>query len=490
MELHDLTWIAGELGLPTLTEGPSGLIANRPALTALDDELPSTLELAAACLVGLSPYHPELADAIGRARRGESVSVMLAQDSSGVQGWRMTATPADAADAGLARLTFAPAGLEQAGLVQRRAGLVDLAAAVSHEVANAMSAISGWAELAVKGGETGIDPSEALALIASCARTAEQAARRMLGLSRGEVEGETRTDMSELTSEVTDLLGLSAREKRVALNAHVEPGLLVGGSRAQLFTIIWNLTKNAIEACEGTGAVHVSILGDEANVQLEVRDTGAGLPREVQARIFQPYFTTKSGGTGLGLALVQGAVQALTGSITIDSTAGVGTTFRVVLPRIHRTSDVHGPSDAAGRVQSDEAPAASHVLDSRVLVVDDDDALREMVATALSLRGARVTTARSSEQARAVEGVFDVALIDMNLADGRGDELLAQLRKRGTVNAAMLVTGTVQKPRLVLGGEPDDWVRKPFEISQLVDRLRRTLERHRMLSAATATMRL
>jgi DNA-binding response OmpR family regulator len=160
------------------------------------------------------------------------------------------------------------------------------------------------------------------------------------------------------------------------------------------------------------------------------------------------------------------------------------------MPRIHRTSDVHGPSDAAGRVQSDEAPVASHVLDARVLVVDDDDALREMVATALSLRGARVTTARSSEQARAVEGVFDVALIDMNLNDGRGDELLAQLRKRGTVNAAMLVTGTVQKPRLVLGGEPDDWVRKPFEISQLVDRLRRTLERHRMLSAATATMRI
>jgi DNA-binding response OmpR family regulator len=61
---------------------------------------------------------------------------------------------------------------------------------------------------------------------------------------------------------------------------------------------------------------------------------------------------------------------------------------------------------------------------------------------------------------------------------------------RSTVNAAMLVTGTVQKPRLVVGGEPDDWVRKPFEISHLVERIRRTLDRHHMLSAATATMRL
>ncbi len=76
------------------------------------------------------------------------------------------------------------------------------------------------------------------------------------------------------------------------------------------------------------------------------------------------------------------------------------------------------------------------------------------------------------------------------LNDGRGDELLAQLRKRGNVNAAMLVTGIVQKPRLVLGGEPDDWVRKPFEISQAGRRPRRTTERHRTLSAATATMRI
>jgi CheY-like chemotaxis protein len=185
---------------------------------------------------------------------------------------------------------------------------------------------------------------------------------------------------------------------------------------------------------------------------------------------------------------VRDAIQELGGAISVKSTPGVGTVFVVELPRIHRTSDVHGPAPDA-RVHSEEAPTASHLLEARVLVVDDDDALREMVATALTLRGARVTTARTAEQARNLEPGFDVALIDMMLLDGRGDELLAQLRKRGIVNAAMLVTGTVQKPRLVVGGEPDDWVRKPFEIAHLVDRLRRTLERHRMLNAATATMR-
>jgi signal transduction histidine kinase/ActR/RegA family two-component response regulator len=485
MEAHDLTWIAGELGLPTLTEGPSGLIANGPAKAALEDELPSSIEMAASALVGLPPFHAELVGALERARRGETVTLKL--EETPAHEYRMVASPAGH---GFARLTIAPSGLEQTAAVQRRASLVDVAAAVSHEVANAMSAIGGWAELAIRGDATGIDPAEALTLIASCARTAEQAARRMLSLSRGDVEGgEARTDISELTSEVSDLLLLTAREKQVTLHAHVEPSLVVSGSRAQLFTIVWNLAKNAIEACEPGGSVQVSLLGDDAAVQIEVRDTGAGLDTAAQERIFKPYYTTKAGGTGLGLSLVRDAIQELGGAISVKSTPGVGTVFVVELPRIHRTSDVHGPAPENTRVHSEEAPTNSHLLDARVLVVDDDDALREMVATALTLRGARVTTARSAEQARSLEPGFDVALIDMMLNDGRGDELLAQLRKRGVVNAAMLVTGTVQKPRLVVGGEPDDWVRKPFEIGHLVDRLRRTLERHRMLNAATATMR-
>jgi DNA-binding response OmpR family regulator len=109
-----------------------------------------------------------------------------------------------------------------------------------------------------------------------------------------------------------------------------------------------------------------------------------------------------------------------------------------------------------------------------------------MIGTALSLRGAEVVTAANGDEARSAEGRFDIALIDMMLDECRGDELLASLRRRGSVSAAMLVTGAVQKPKLVAGGEPDDWVRKPFEVSQLVDRIRRTLERHRMLTSVAA----
>ena len=175
---------------------------------------------------------------------------------------------------------------------------------------------------------------------------------------------------------------------------------------------------------------------------------------------------------------------------------GDGTTFRVRLPRAARNSEVVGRRasalarlELAATPESETAPKSANTLHAHLLVVDDDDALREMMATALSLRGARVVTVRTAEEARALPGPFDVALIDMTLEDIRGDELLAQLRRKGSVHAAMLVTGSAQTPRLVPGGEPDDWVRKPFEVSDLVDRLKRTLERHRMLHAATASMR-
>jgi CheY-like chemotaxis protein len=175
-----------------------------------------------------------------------------------------------------------------------------------------------------------------------------------------------------------------------------------------------------------------------------------------------------------------------------------------VEPRAQRHSEVQitGQADIGSRASTPGSEVGRRVAvheaagsrstslsDVRLLVVDDDDALREMLSTALTLRGARVTAVRRAEEARLLSGPFDAALIDMTLEDLRGDELLAQLRKRGSVSAAMLVTGSAQAPRLVLGGEPDDWVRKPFEVAELVDRLKRTLERHQMLHAAAANMR-
>lgn len=490
MERDKLAWLCSELGLPAVVESEQGLVANRAAIAAGCDVRARTLEAALLGLTRTSHLPSTVIDALSRARGGEHAVGLIFGDGLGQGALRVLASPSSP---GCAQVVVAAQGVDASLELSRRASLVDVAAAVSHEVANAVGAIAGWAQLA---GSQGVSTEEALRLIASCARTAQEAARGMLSLARGEqVEEDSAVHLSELADELLTLLSLTARQERVSLTGSIEPDVLVRGSRAQLFTVLWNLTKNAIEACAPAGAVAVTLRANGQRVLLEVNDSGVGLDPASLSQIFTPYYTTKEGGTGLGLALVRKTAADLGGEVNVQSQKGRGTTFRVSIPRLHRHSQVsarpghasHASHPPSGTATVPAGPSVSdRGVNARILVVDDDDALREMIGTALSLRGAAVVTARNGEEARAAEGRFDIALIDMMLDGCRGDELLAALRRRGTVSAAMLVTGTVQKPRLVPGGEPDDWVRKPFEISVLVERIRRTLERHQMLSSASA----
>jgi signal transduction histidine kinase len=481
MESDNLAWLCVELGLPAVMESELGTVGNRAAVAAGCEGELSSLEAGLETLLQMRDLGDTLRDALARARAGEAVSCVIGSGPELAQSQlRVIATPHGP---GRAHVIVAPVNLAAGLELSRRAGLVDVAAAVAHEVANAVGAIAGWAELGAAG-TTGISSDEALKLIGSCARAAQQAARSMLSASRGEAAEEAQeVDLSVLAGELLSLLSVTARQERVRLTSSVEPDLKLLGARSQLFTVLWNLSKNAIEACAPNGAVNVSLGAAGGKLTLEVRDNGPGLHGDELARIFTPYYTTKASGTGLGLALVQQAVNKLGGEIAVQSAKGRGTTFRVTLPRLSRHSNV-----VAARKEP-PAAAGGAELCARILVVDDDDALRGMMATALSLRGADVVTAKSSEQACRLEGRFDIALIDMMLEDCRGDELLTTLRRRDTVSAAILVTGTVQKPKLTPGGEPDDWVRKPFEIGVLVERIQRTLDRHRMLSSLTASRR-
>lgn len=505
METDDLSWLSAELGLPVFEETARGLFVSAAAQPHADvPQLRASVEAAVAAHTRLPVHEPSLVQAVQQARQGQRARVTLGPNAAGTS-WLLLATPAS--QPGLVRLTLAPASSPTLGAHgdarhasplggataqpstpgHPREDLVEVAAAVSHEVANAVGTIRGWAELALHADPLGdvatVDTRDALTLIRAAARSAEQAARSMLALARGEAEAHEGQplDLSTFAGELLQLLTLTAREARVTLESSIEPGLHVHASRAQLFTMLFNLLKNAVEACGPGGLVKVQATGDRDSVRVSVRDTGSGLDSQAKKRIFERYYTTKSTGTGLGLALVHSTAEASGARIEVDSEPGRGTVFRVILPRASEPAFAPTPVPESAWTSAHPSEAPGQPLELRVLVVDDDQALREMIATALSLRGADVISVRSSEEALELHGSFDIALIDMMLDDCRGDELLATLRQRGVVNAAMLVTGTVQKPRLVPGGEPDDWVRKPFEISHLVDRIRRTLERHRML---------
>ncbi|MFW5920354.1 MAG: ATP-binding protein [Polyangiales bacterium] len=449
-----LSWLAEQLGFPELQEAAdrSALQANAAARQALGEPLPATLREAAARLAGvpaaeLEPLWSRLASD-GRATEAVGERFRLALEQTDTEG--------------TLRLTALPLALEH----HRHAMATQMAAGVVHEVANALSAVIGWAEL---GRRDRARTDEALAAIEDSARAARSAARRLLQSVREHKDTPEPIDVAAVVTDVTRLLQPRAGEAGVRLEPDAPAPVWIAGRPDALITLVWNLAQNAIEALAAGGTVRVAASGERDRASLVVSDDGPGMDEPTRKRAFAPYFTTKSAGTGLGLWLVRQAAETLGASIELDSEPGNGTRFEVTLPRMEQ----HGPS---GPVRRNSGVRARGV-DVSVLVVEDDDALRELVATTLDIRGARVHAVRTAAEARATRESFDVALVDMCLPDGAGDQLLSELQDRGAVQVGALVSGVTEPPRGASEWRERLWLRKPFEPIDLVETVRELVRR-------------
>ncbi|MFW6050675.1 MAG: ATP-binding protein [Myxococcota bacterium] len=466
MSAEFLAWIACEVGLPLL-EGADGLVvrANGAACELLGrDPSGDELTAAAAALTGVPAGDAELAGLVSRVGGAGSTAGAVGPGGR----WRLLVH----ADGGRLWVVAAPARVSQAVRLEQRAAAADVAAGVSHEVANALSAIVGWAQLGRE--HPGPEAAETFSLIEDSARTARSAARRLLDAVRchGDQAPEA-IDLAPLLEDVVRLLRPEARDHGLSLECRVPGGTWVLGTPSALFTVAWNLLHNAVEALEPGGRIVVSGAAQEGTVRLAVADDGPGMEEEQRLRVFEPYFTTKPTGTGLGLFMVKRAVEELGGRIVLDSARGRGTRFVVELPQARppaaaadgqaeprlprRRSGIHGRRDVEG---------------VRVLLVEDDQTLREMMRTTLALQQARVDAVASGNEADALPGPYDLALVDLSLTDARGDQVVSRLRARGVVTAAALVTGASEPPNLDPGGRPDLWLRKPFEPSDLLETVR------------------
>jgi CheY-like chemotaxis protein len=265
-------------------------------------------------------------------------------------------------------------------------------------------------------------------------------------------------DAGALVEEVVEVLSPKAMHRGVVLDVTAEEGLMVAGSRADLFTIAWNLIQNAIEATPLGGGVKVSLEATRRGARLRITDEGSGISDDIRTRVFEPYFTTKEDGTGLGLSLVRRAADALGASVALED-SDAGACFVCELPTT--VPGAEAPPRRQSGVLERQSPRGK-----RILVVDDDEAMRDLLATTLGLAGATVETAGSGEEALQTTGHFDLVLIDFSLGDARGDQLLSDLQGRGQVGASALVSGASLPP--TLAASPDAWLRKPFELDDLL----------------------
>jgi len=374
-----------------------------------------------------------------------------------------------------------------------RSASSDRSARATHELANALGAIAGWAQLARGGARV----DEALELIERSAQDAFSAARGALSeVRRGPTSAATSTreplDLSSFTADAVRLLWPKALKKRATLRTAVQPNLHIQGDRGDISTVVWNLAGNAIEAVPEGGAVCVQLTESSGRARLCVSDDGPGMSAEVRARVFEPYFTTKPSGAGLGLALVKQAVHALNGTIDLESELDRGTRFYVEFPlALSQVVNRDAPSRHTHRHARHESGVyVADLIGSRIVVVDDDPSLREMIGTALQMRGASVELAADVHAALSLsqEGGFQLAVVDYLLGDQRGDAALSLLRKAGVIQTGLIITGTDLPRKLAPGGEPDSVLRKPFELDELFERVSALLGRVSAASNGRSTV--
>jgi CheY-like chemotaxis protein/two-component sensor histidine kinase len=240
---------------------------------------------------------------------------------------------------------------------------------------------------------------------------------------------------------------------------------------------VWtNLIDNAIDAMAGNGTLRIATRSDGDCIVVEIADTGAGMPAEVQRRAFDPFFTTKDvgRGTGLGLATVYGIVKQMGGLIRVTSEPGRGATFRVYLPETRQ------------RVQPEAAPAPSPPPrgDETLLLVEDDGAVRTFLVRALERHGYRVLSADHPSVALGLVQSFaepiDLLITDVVLPGQVGPEFvraLAELRGARPPLPVLYISGYADGSPVWRGDVPkaSHFLQKPFTAAELLTRIRQIL---------------
>jgi len=314
-------------------------------------------------------------------------------------------------------------------------------AIVSHELRTPLNAVLGWADMLRRGTLDEAKRARASHAIYDGARRQSQLIDDLLDVARI-MSGKLRlsrapVDMHDIIRAAIEVVQPASDAKRIQIlvNAEQSVGALYADG-ARLQQIVWNLLSNAIKFTPDGGAVHVSLRRTSHLVELSVRDTGPGIPADFLGSVFEPFrqadaSTTRThGGLGLGLAIVKHLVDAHGGTVVADSTDGHGATFTVRLPIVAVYSgrlDRSAGGPFTGEVPDDPATSLEGI---RVLVVDDDDDNREVVAT--SLETYRAATLQASSVAQAIEILqrdrVHVLLTDVAMPSEDGYALIRRLR--------------------------------------------------------------
>ncbi|MFQ5906182.1 MAG: ATP-binding protein [bacterium] len=311
-----------------------------------------------------------------------------------------------------ADLTEIKALREKVKRSEHLAMLGQMAASVAHEVRNPLSSIQGLSDLMASQTDKGDERKKYAAIISKEASRINRTIQEILTFSRTRKPELSPLDANDLLNEIVDSMKVKAEEANVDIDWQPGDDLPeISGDRHQLSKVFSNLILNAIQALEEGGNVELLTRKNKEGVVIEIRDDGAGIPMEIQQKIFNPFFTTKDKGTGLGLAIARKIVEEHGGTIEVHSDGEKGTNFTVKFP-----------VEADNSEQTGNGAPDSLKTGKTILVADDDPTVRNFCKEVLESAGHSVVLAEDGQQAirKTLSGNVDLLVLDikMPLFDG------------------------------------------------------------------------
>ncbi len=368
---------------------------------------------------------------------------------------------------------------------QKLEALGTLAGGIAHDFNNLLQGILGNASLLCSSLEPGTREMVSAGMIRTAAERSAELCAQMLDYAGISPMGLELLDVEGLVSELTPLLKASlpgGAYLEVERRGDLPP---VKGNASQIRQIIMNLAVNGAEAIHGQGRVIIrtglrtmercdfadSLIEDSPEsgefVYLQVEDHGTGITQDTMTRIFDPFFSTKRTGRGLGLAAVLGIVRGHSGGLTVDSEPGRGSVFTVYLPAAEGTASPDAPS------QGDGSPG--DLSGTRIMVVDDEEIVRDTVCAILESAGSRPVPLPGGAEALAAlqekEYPFDLMVLDLTMPGLSGVDVFNAMEEMGVHLPVLIISGYSREKlsSLFAGHSPGGFLQKPFKPKDLVE---------------------
>jgi two-component system, cell cycle sensor histidine kinase and response regulator CckA len=380
---------------------------------------------------------------------------------------------------------------EDSFAMQKLESLGTLAGGIAHDFNNLLGAVSAQAELAMAQMETGSHATQELKHIRDITIRGAEIVRQLMIYAGQESDVLEPVDLTSTVEEMLPLLAVCVSGRATLVTDFDKNLPAVKARTAQIRQIVMNLVVNASDAIQDhDGVIRVTTqcvtlaretpprteaLAPGEYVQLEVSDTGTGMSPELQARIFDPFFSTKSAGRGLGLPVLQGIVRSLRGAIRVDSRVGKGTAIQILLPSWDTMAH---SACGTGRGSDREPQRTPHAT---VLLVEDEAPIRFALTKMLEKAGFAVLEAADGFDAiqflHDKSGRIDVLFLDMTIPGCSSHQVLSEaVQAYPQVKVILTSAYGEEMVRANLSGpQICGFVRKPFQIGTVISMLRNAL---------------